>query len=68
MRLDSWVASPARLSSNPDQHVQLGQGLIVHVHGAQRPGGVGDDERVPHVGLRVTGVEVGDTRVARPGR
>jgi hypothetical protein len=48
----------------PDQHLQLGQGLVADVdrgqgvgHGAGR---VGDDERVAGVGLCSAGVEVGD--------
>jgi hypothetical protein len=64
MRLDSRGGLPGQVVVEPDQYVQLGQGVVVHVDRPQRvrqrPGGVGDDERVPRVGLRATGIEVGD--------
>ncbi|ROS32145.1 hypothetical protein EDD35_7902 [Amycolatopsis thermoflava] len=48
----------------PDQHLQLGQGLVTGVDLAQgvgqAAGGVGDDERVPGVGLGGARVEIGD--------
>ncbi len=47
-----------------DDHLQLGDRLIFEVDRAQRvrhrAGGVGDDERVPRVGLGLARVEVGD--------
>lgn len=48
----------------PDQHLQLGQGLVADIDRAQgvgqRAGGIGDDERIPGIGLRAAEVEVGD--------
>jgi hypothetical protein len=56
----------------PDQYVQFGQGVITHVDRAQRvrqrPGGVGDDERVPRVGLCAAGIEVRDTAHGQAGQ
>ncbi len=47
-----------------DDHLQLGDGLVLAVDRPQRvghrPGGVRDDERVLRVCLRLTWVEVGD--------
>jgi hypothetical protein len=62
------VRHPGRFAGQvvvePDDHLQLGDRLVLAVDRPQRvrhrPGGVGDDERVPRVRLGLTWVEVGD--------
>jgi len=55
-----------------DQHIQLGQGVVTDVDRPQGvrqcPGCVGDDERVPRVGLRATWVEIGDAAHGQTGQ
>lgn len=58
------VADPGSFAGQvvvePDQHLQLGQGLVADIDRAQgvgqRAGGVGDDDRIPGIGLRAAGV------------
>lgn len=56
----------------PDQHLQLGQRLVTDIHRAQRvrqaTGRVGDNERVPGIGLGPARVEVGDTAHRQAGQ
>jgi len=53
-------------------HLPLGQGFVAGVDPAQRvrqrAGGVGDDVGVASVGLRGTGVQVGDAAHGQPGQ
>jgi hypothetical protein len=64
MRLVSRVDSEGQVVVVADQYLQLGQGLVAHVDPPQRlrqrAGRVGDDERVPGVGLGLAWMQVGD--------
>jgi hypothetical protein len=72
------VADPGGLAGQvivePDQHFQFGQRVVTDVdldlaqRVGQGTGGVGDDERVPRVGLRPAGIKIGDAAHGQAGQ
>ena len=63
---------PGQVVVEPDQHIQLGEGVVIDVDLAQgvrqRAGGISDDEAVAGVGLGGAGVQIGDPAHRQPGQ